>query len=175
MLIHIILLHHLRTHSLHREYLNVDRIHEVKDDIIAMILDESKYIEEDISVLYSFIEKQADQMMQGSNSEAKDYAGLCCSCGTPKQAAKSSGTTLLTSSSTSSITTNSLADYCINCKLKRERREKKLTDKLPKTVLNRSTALETAPNNEQTDTHNSKIRNKLQAAKDELYFLEEDL
>ncbi len=170
------------THLLirNREFLNVDRIHEVKDDIVAVIIDESKCIEEDMTILYSFIEKQADRMMQGSNIDTKG-AGLCCSCGTPKQISKetkSSSNTLVTSLSSSAINTNSSTEFCTNCKLKRERREKKLSDKLPKTVLNRATAIEVAPvatNVEQIDPHNSKIRNKLQAAKDELYFLEEDL
>ena len=147
---------------------------------MAVIIDESKCIEEDMTILYSFIEKQADRIMQGSNSDTKG-AGLCCSCGTPKQMTKetkSSSSTLLTSLSSSAIIANSSGDFCTNCKLKRERRDKKLSDKLPKTVLNRATSIEVAPvatNVEQIDTQNSKIRNKLQAAKDELYFLEEDL
>ena len=164
----------------YRNLLNVDRIHEVQDDIMAVIIDESKCLEEDMTILYSFIEKQADRMMQGSCSDTKG-SGLCCSCGAPKQITKekkSSSTTLMTSSSSGAITSNSCTDFCTNCQLKRERRERKLSDKLPKTVMSHATSTEVAApasNVEQIDVHNSKIRNKLQAAKDELYFLEEGL
>ncbi len=171
------LLYYLLTLPRFRDYLNVERIHEVKEDILIMVNEETSYIEEDITILYSFIEKQADRMMQGSNNDTKG-AGLCCSCGTPRQGTKepkAASTTLLTSSSSSTLTTHTLNDYCINCKLKRERRDKKLTDKLPKSVLNRASSADIVPSNDLVDTHNSKIRNKLQAAKDELYFLEEDL
>lgn len=116
---------------------------------------------------------------------APTFSDLCSLCGDPvSHLLKSVDSKIVVSTSSSSLLTISAATIgsnvmCKPCHAKSERREKKLADKLPKkhiVAATNATAIITATTDVDKsldDKSNNRLRNKLQAAKDELHFLED--
>ena len=183
-----------------RRYLNIASIAKIKSDVVRLLKRENDALECDITSLNALIEREMDS--QNNHFDISHTASKAADIKAPSSSSSSRDNDQCSTCSArvkSSGYNSKKVIICIDCKLRIERRERKLADKLPKKGAAASTGImSSSASTAEMDSvdpsvlaegmagvslssevtavrraeRESKAKSRLQRAKDELYFLD---